>query len=186
MKRQMLWAMVCVAAVTLGCGSKDKSKVLATVGSEKLTEQVLEQHIRVLAPTDAEAKAFMAPERKAERDQFVDRLVQIKTMTAFGKMEGLEKDPKVKILIEQAVAQTYMQTLMERRMAGLKPTEEQLKKDYDELAAQAKSGDKTAVLPPFEQVKEQLAQRWKQQQGQTIQANLIKEMETKVKVVKAQ
>lgn len=187
MNRQMLWVVGCVAAVTLGCGSKDKSKVLATVGSEKLTEQVLEQHIRVLAPTEKEAKEFLSPERKAEREQFVDRLVQLKTMAAFGKLEGLEKDPKAKILVEQAVAQTYMQLLMERRLAGLTPTEAQLKADYDAVVAQAKEGDKTAVIPPFEtpMVKEQLTQRWKQKQSQVIQAALIKEMETKVKVVRA-
>lgn len=189
MKRQTIWAVGCVAAAMLGCGSRDKSKVLATVGSEKVTEQVLEQHIRVLAPTEAEAKAFLAPERKAERDQFVDRLVQIKTMAAFGKLEGLEKDPKARILVEQAVAQTYMQLLLERRMAGLNqnPTEAQLKTDYDALVAQAKGADKTAVIPPFEnpQVKDQLTQRWKQKLAKTIQDGLIKEMESKIKVVKA-
>ncbi len=178
--------LVCILAATLACGPKDHTKVLATVGSEKITEKVLEDQVRLLAPTAEDAKLFLSDERKAEREQFLDRIVQIKSIVAYGKLEGLEKDPKARLLVEQAVAQTYLSLLMERRMQGVKATDAQLKAEYDEVAGRARQDNPKAELPPFEQVKEQLAQRWKQKQAAEVQANLIKEMDTKVKVVKAQ
>ena len=80
------------------------------------------------------------------------------------------------MLLEQRVAQVYLQTLMDRRLPKTEPSEADLKALYDGLVEERKATGQDKGLPAFEEVKAQLPGIWKQKQEQAISATLFKEM----------
>jgi hypothetical protein len=181
MKVAVTLGMGCLLVAGLGCrkGPQDNSRVLANVGGEKITQKILEENVMALAPTEAQAKEFLSAEgTKADRAQYVSRLAQMKAILKFAQKEGLDKDPKVRILSEQALASSILQVVMDRRVGKAEPTEAQLKTLYDEVSAQQKLMGQ--AMPPFEQAKAQLPGLWKQRQMQTVQEAFLKELEQKV------
>lgn len=171
-----------LVAAALGCGKfhKDTGRVVASVAGEKITEKELGETVRAMIGDEDKAKAFLTSDAlKAQRNEFLDKLAQGKAIIRMGKAEGLDKDPAVKIRLEQATAQTYIQAMMERRIAKTEPTEAQLKAVYDEVVGQRKAAGQTEGIPPFEQVKAQLPALWRQKQEQAVGEALLKELKQK-------
>lgn len=163
--------------VALGChkGSKDTSKVIASVAGEKITEKTFGETIKAMVPDEAKAKEVLTSDSLREkRNEFLGQLAKAKALIAFGKAQGLDKDPGVRLRLEQATAQAYVQTLMERRLK-VQPTEAELKTTYDELLAERKAQGQEKGVPPFEQVKAQMPMLWKQRQETKIFEQLMKE-----------
>ncbi len=187
MTRVWLTAGAVLLAAGLGCkpSGGDRTKVLATVGGEKITQQVFEANIKAMAPDEAQAKDFISAEaRKGARETFLKQLAESKAVIRWATLEGLDKDPKAKVMLEQAKAQAYFRLIMERRTAALKPTDADLKALYDERTAAAK-GAPDAKIPPFEDVKERVAEMWQQQQASKVQEQFLKEVSQKVKITYA-
>lgn len=166
----------------LGCGQvpKDTSKVLVSAAEEKITEARFAEIVKVLIGDDKRAEELLKNDTmKQERNQFLESLALQKSLIQLAKAEGLETDLKAKVLLEQRVAQVYLQTLMERRLPKTEPTEAELKTLYDGLVAERKAAGQEKGLPAFEEVKAQLPGIWKQKQEQTITEALFKEVRQK-------
>lgn len=181
--RTRIEIMMPLALITLlGCGrpTEDASRVLANVGGAKITETELGQLVKVLIKDPAAAKAFLSqPDKEAERQDLLRQMAASRAVYQLAQAEGLDRDAMVKAQIEGAVAKVYFNALLERRAGALEPREADLKNQYDTLAAQAKAAGETTI-PPFEQVKGQLASRWQQQQLQQKASDLQKELQEKV------
>ena len=167
MRSARMFGMCGLVIVALGCGkvSKDGSKVLANVGGEKITEKSFGDMVRLLAGDEARAKDLMTnPANKEQRNRFLAEVVDQKALIIYGEKQGLDKDPKAKVLMEAARANAYSQILMERMVSKMEPTEAQLKAFYDKVAARAKAEGRDKDFPPYEAVKGQLPNAWKSDQ----------------------
>lgn len=163
---------------TLGCGkmSKDTSKVIANVAGEKITEKAFAETIKAMVPDEAKAKEILtsAPLRE-KRNEFLGQVAKAKALVVYGKAQGLDKDPAIQLRMEQMAAQTYVQILMERRLAKTPPTEAELKAVYDELVNERKAQGQAQGVPPYEQVKAQMPMIYKQRQEAKIFEQIVKE-----------
>lgn len=171
---------------SLGCGkvSKDNSPVVASVGSEKITQRDFEQTVNIWAGDPAKAKDVLTnPAMKDQRNQILGSLANQKALLQMVKAEDLDKDPKVRLQLEAAQADAYFQILAERMTDKAEPTDAQLKTFYDELVVQAKAANQAEGLPPFEQIKSQLPGAWKRKQMQAAREALMTQMNQKVPVV---
>lgn len=163
---------------SLGCHrfSRDNSKVIANVAGEKITERTFAETIKAMVPDEAKAKDILNSEAlRDKRNEFLGQIAKAKALILMGKAQGLDKDPAVKLRMEQMTAQAYVQTLMERRLAKIQPTDAELKATYDELVAERKAQGQADGIPPFEQVKAQMPMLWKQRQEAKVFEQLMKE-----------
>lgn len=182
MKLQTIGIAGCLLASILGCEkvSKDTSKVIASVAGEKITENVFEATIKSMVNDEAKAKDVLTKaDMRETRNEFLSQLLKGKALVALAKAQGLDKDPQVKIRLEQASAQAYLQTLMDRRMPKNGPSDAELKVLYDQQVAQLKAMGQDKGVPPFEQVKSQLPTFWKKQQEGKIFEQLMTEASQK-------
>jgi len=171
---------------TLACSkaSADHSKVVASVGPEKITEKAFADTVRIMVGDEAKAKDVLTSEAaRPQRNQLLETIVTQKALLRFAKSEGLDKDPKVQLAVEAATAQVYFQAMMEKRAASVEPTEAQLKALYDDYVKQADAAGQKASVPPFEQVKAQLPQLWKRKQGQAASDMLLTQLKQRYTVV---
>lgn len=169
-----------------GCGkvSKDNGKVLATVGGEKITEKTFIEAVNLVMGDEAKAKDMLTNDTMHEqRNQFLGTLVNQKALLAWAKAEGLDKDPKVQIEVNSAVANAYFQVLAERVVNKAEPTEAQLKAFYDQFVEQAKAANQAEGIPPYDQVKAQLPEAWKRKQVQVARESLLAQLNQRYPVV---
>ena len=176
----------------MGCRrfSKDTDKVLANVAGEKITAGQFQAAVKIMVQDDKKVEDLVKNEAsKDQRNQFLESMALQKAMVRFGRSQGLDKDPKTKLLLEQAQASVYFQVLRERRTTKAEPTDAQLKALYDEAYAQQKAAGREKAMPPYEIVKDRLKGMWKQQeqqkQEQTASEGLLKEMRQKYPVTYA-
>lgn len=182
-------SLVLPLALALGCGKapqKDTSRVIATAGSQKITEADFKHLVMTLSPDAAKATTFLTdPAAHEARAELADKLAMQKAIVAYADLQGLPKDPLAQTELEGAKAQVYFQILVQKRMAGLEPTDAQLKAFYDDRVAMMKAQGQTAPPPPFEQVKSQLPNLWRQQRSQEITQELQKEIRDRIPVTLA-
>ena len=167
----------------MGCGkfSRDHSKVIASVGGEKITEKSFGETVRMVVGDDAKASEILTNEAaRDQRNQFLDQMVTQKALLRFAKNEGLNKDPKVKLAMEVAMANVYYQALIEKRVGKAEPTEAQIKALYDEFLKQSQAAGQAATVPPFDQVKAQLPAMWKRKQGEQASVSLLIQLKKNV------
>ena len=182
-------ALVVGAALVLSLACKtskpDTSRVIANVGGDKVTEAEFQDVVKTLSPDPLEAQKFLTdPAARDERAQLASRIAMSKAITAYAKQTGLDKEPSVQRQLEQQQASVYFQELAKRRMSTAAPTDEQLMAFYKEQVERMKASGRTTV-PPFEAVKTQVAEGWKQQRVQTISQDIQKEIKAKVPVILA-
>lgn len=169
-----------VALLAVGCSkvSKDTSQVLASVGGEKITLNQFTALVKAAAGDEAKAKEVLGGEAMREqRNRFLESLVQDKAVIQLAKAQGLDKDPKVLAQLEQVTARVYMQSLIEKR-AG-EPSDAELKAMLEKLMKSQAAPGKDVKLPPFEVVKPQLVNLWRQEKMQTLVDTLLKEAQQK-------
>lgn len=174
---------------SLGCHrfSRDNSKVIANVAGEKITEKSFAETIKAMVPDEAKAKDILGSEALHDkRNEFLGQIAKAKALVLLGKAQGLDKDPAVKLRLEQMTAQAYVQTLMERRLAKAQPTDAELKATYDELVAERKAQGQADGIPPFEQVKAQMPMLWKQRQESKVFEQLMKEATQRYQITYAE
>ena len=184
----LTFSMALVLPLALGCkkAPQDKSRVIATAGSDKITETEFQDLVRGLSPDKAQAESFLTnPAAREARAQLADQLAMQKAILAYAKLQGLDKDRAVQRQVEGAEAQAYFQSLVQKRLAGAEPTEAQLKALYDERIAALKAQGQGGSVPPFEQVKGQLPTLWRQQRQQEAAQELQKEIRARIPVTLA-
>ena len=173
--------------LSLGCnpGKSDTSRVIANVGGDKITEAEFQDVVKTLSQDPKEAQSFLSdPAARDERANLASRIAMSKAIAAYAKQTGLDQDPAVKRQLEQQEANIYFQARAQKRMPTAEPTYEQLmafyKEQVDRMKAQGAPG-----VPPFETVKAQVAQGYKQQRAQTISQDIQKEIKAKVPITLA-
>ena len=163
----------------------DTSRVIANVGGDKITEAEFQDVVKTLSPDPKEAQAFLTdPAARDERAQLASRIAMSKAILAYAKQTKLDQEPSVKRQLEQQQANVYFQELAKRRMSTAAPTDEQLMAFYKEQVERMKAQGRPAV-PPFEAVKAQVAEGYKQQRMATISQDIQKEIKAKVPVTLA-
>ncbi len=178
----------------LGCNKfsknklpKDTSLVLANVAEDKITQNQFQEAVKALVGDEKKADDILKNDAmKEQRNQILEGLAMQKATTRMALSQGLDKDPKVKLMLEQRTAQVYLQAIMEKRIAKLEPTEAQLKTLYDEIVAQRKKEGQDKNLPTFEQAKPSMPTLWKQKQEQATGEALFKEIKQNYPVIFAQ
>jgi hypothetical protein len=163
----------------------DNSRVIANVGGDKITEAEFQDVVKSLSPDPKEAQTFLSdPAARDERAQLASRIAMSRAITAYAKQTGLDQDPSVKRQLEQQQANVYFQALAKKRVSTAEPTDEQLLAFYKEQVERMKAQGNPTV-PPFEAVKAQVAQGYKQQRMATISQDIQKEIKAKVPVTLA-
>jgi hypothetical protein len=182
-------ALPVALALGLGCrkAPQDKSRVIATAGNDKITEADFQDLVKTLSPDAAKAASFLQdPAAREARAELADQLAMQKAIVAYAGLQGLPKDPLVQRQLERAQAQVYFQSMVQKRLANAEPTDTQLQALYNERVAAMKAQGQTATPPPFEQVKSQLPNLWRQQRTQEITQELQKEIRERIPVTLAE
>ncbi|HEY3401683.1 MAG TPA: hypothetical protein VGK03_13735 [Geothrix sp.] len=175
-------------ALALGCGKgkPDASRVIANIGGSKLTEAEFQEIVKSLSPDPKEAQAFLTDAAaRDERAQLAHRIAMARAITTYAAQTGLDQEPSVKRQLEQQQANVYFQALMKKHLAGLTPTDEQLLAFYKERVAALQAQGRAQGVPPFEAVKGQLPDLWKQQRTQALSDQIQNEVKQKVPVTMA-
>ena len=163
----------------------DTSRVIANVGGDKITEAEFQDVVKTLSPDPKEAQTFLSdPAARDERAQLASRIAMSRAITTYAKQTGLDQDPSVKRQLEQQQANVYFQVLAKKRMSTAEPTDEQLMAFYKEQVERMKAQG-AAGVPPFESVKAQVAQGYKQQRAQAVSLDIQKEIKAKVPITLA-
>jgi len=173
--------------LSLACktGKPDTSRVIANVGGDKITEAEFRDVVTTLSPDPKEALTFLTdPAAREERAQLANRIAMSRAITAYAKQTGLDKEPSVQRQLEQQQANVYFQALAKKRASTAEPTDEQLLAFYKEQVERMKAQG-GANVPPFEAVKAQVAQGYKQQRMAVISQDIQKEIKAKVPVTLA-
>jgi len=169
----------------MGCGkvSKDNTRVLASVGGEKITQQAFAETVRLYLGETKAKDVLTNTALREQRNQILGTLVNQKALMQWVKAEGLDRDPKVQIEITSALAGAYFQILTDRLVPKAEPTDAELKAFYDDYLLQAKAAGQGAQVPPFDQVKAQLPAAWKQRQTQVARESLLTQLNQRYPVV---
>jgi hypothetical protein len=174
--------------LSLAChsGKPDSSRVIANVGGDKITEAEFQDVVRTLSQDPKEAQSFLSdPAARDERANLASRIAMSKAIATYAKQTGLDQDPAVKRQLEQQEANVYFQALAKKRMPTAEPTDEQLLAFYKEQVERMKAQGASSGVPPFEAVKAQVAQGFKQQRAQAISLDIQKEIKAKVPITLA-
>jgi hypothetical protein len=174
--------------LSLACNSSkpDTSRVIANVGGDKITEAEFQDVVKSLSPDPKEAQSFLSdPAAQAERANLASRIAMSKAIATYAKETGLDKDPTVRRQLEQQEANVYFQALAKKRLPTAEPTDEQLLAFYKEQVERMKAQGTTSGVPPFEAVKDQVAQGYKQQRAQAVSLDIQKEIKAKVPITLA-
>jgi hypothetical protein len=174
--------------LTLACKTSkpDTSRVIANVGGDKITEAEFQEVVKTLSPDPKDAQTFLTdPAAREERAQLASRIAMSRAITSYAKQTGLDQEPAVKRQLEQQQANVFFQALAKKRMTSVDPTDEQLMAFYKDQVERMKAQGRTQGVPPFETVKAQVAEGWKQQRMQTISQEIQNEIKAKVPVTLA-
>ena len=185
----LIAAPALLLTLALGCGktaTPDASRVIANIGGSKLTEAEFQDIVKSLSPDPKEAQTFLTDaSARNDRAQLAQRIAMSRAITTYAAQTGLDKEPSVRRQLEQQQANIYFQALMKKRMSGLAPTDEQLQAFYKERVEALKAQGRAQGVPPFEAVKGQLPELWKQQHMQSLSDQIQNEVKQKVPVTLA-
>lgn len=163
---------------------KDNSKVIASIGGEKITEKYFNDIVRTYIGDEEKANELLTkPDMRERRNQILLNLVNQKALFQLVKLKKLDKDPKAQLQITSATADVYFQILADRLAPKAEPTDSQLRAFYDDCVVRAKVANKASSVPPFDQIKVELPMIWKQKQVQTARDTLLTQINQQYPVV---
>lgn len=120
-------ALVAAAALAAGCGGRDKSEVVARVGSTKITRADLNRRLAELPPFSQQE--FAGPEGIM---RLLDRMVEEEVLYQAALSEGYASDPEVVEMIEKVRRRAMIQTYYEKEIEGtLEIPEEEIVDFYE-------------------------------------------------------
>ncbi len=165
---------------------KDNSRVIATVGGEKITEVQFQILVRTLTQDPKEAQDFLTnPASRDSRVQLANQFAMSKAIIAYAKQTGLDQEPAVLRQMEQQQAVLYFQTLAKKRAQTAEPTDAQLLTFYQEQVERLNAQGNSQGIPPFEAVKAELLEPYKKARVQAISSEIENEIKAKVPVTLA-
>ena len=118
-----------------------QSKIVARVGDRTLTLEQFEQQVKELPP-----QLQMALKQRPDlKKQFLERWVQVNLLALAAKEKGLDKDPNIKMQIEDAVSSILARAYMQKEIGAknVKVSDKELEQYYNEHKDQFK--DKESV-----------------------------------------
>ncbi len=182
----LLTGSTLILALACKPGKPDTSRVIANIGGEKLTESEFQDVVKTLSQSPKEAEAFLSdPAARPDRAQLASRIAMSRAITAYAKKTGLDQDPAIQRRLEQELANIYFQSLAKKRVSVLQPTDEQLQGFYKEQVARMKAQGMTQPAPPFDTVKTQVTEGWKQQRMQAISQDIQNEIKALIPITLA-
>lgn len=171
-----------------GCrpAPRDTSRVIASAGGHKITEQDFTTLVNGLSPDGTQAHDFLTnPADRERRAELVNQMAMQEAILSYAHLQGLDKDPIVRRQVEGAEAQAYFQAMVQKRLQGLTPTDAELKAFYDSRVAAMKAQGQDKGIPAFEVVKPQLPALWRQDRGRQIAQELQQEIRSRVPITLA-
>jgi hypothetical protein len=189
------------ARTSIGADEGPESVVLAEIGTEKITREMLEAMIE--AEVDAQvaqvAAGMPADQVRAQREkilgevmkgadlgQWLEKLVAEELLFRFAMEEDLHEDPEIvemsrrierKLLTSQVLAREYANTVT--------VSEDELKAWYGANGAKlsGSAGLEGGEVPPFEEVKEQVYAAVRMEKEMAVQAALLERLTDRYDVV---
>jgi peptidyl-prolyl cis-trans isomerase C len=134
----MNYSRVLVLAAALGalaaCQSKgggttastgDTSPTLATVNGTTITQNFFDFYVKAIAGKPASA---LTPD---QHDQALDNLIRVELVAQQARKEGVDKTADTEDLLELTRLNVLQQTMSERYLKDKKPTEQELRAEYE-------------------------------------------------------
>ena len=183
------------AAGMVGCGkaneaSEDTTAAIARIGPERITEPQFAEIVEALIDDPEVAHKFLtADEDRIRRNSLLSNVIQGKGIKLLAEAEGLDKDAKVRLALEGAMASVYIEALIERRMPKGEPTEADLRAVYNEFAVTRKA--QGTVVPPFAEAtqfaeaKQLMLDLWRRKKQEETGETLLKEIKSKFPTIYA-
>lgn len=122
----ILMTMFIVGSV---CLAAEKSKVVAVVGGEEITEEYLEYALR-----NVPQKYREGYEDQAGRLKMLENIIQMRLLASAAKTEGLEKRPEVRMQLKDREAGVLSSAYVKHLVEAVKVTDSDLEAYYREHA----------------------------------------------------
>lgn len=108
----------------------ENNKILATVNGVQITEEILNKTIEKFPP---DKKAYF--ESEFGKKQLLDQMINVELINAHGTSTNIEADEFYRTQMEQAEKDIRFNATMNRIMAGVEVTEDEIRAKYDENPA---------------------------------------------------
>ncbi len=128
MLRRMGFFLVFVACLAFvgNAFAGGEEDVLATVGNEKIT---LKDFQGVISSFSPEKQKYLT-ENPASKAILLDRMVQVKALAMTAKAKGMDKDPRIKSLLDYYTDEILSQALLASELEKVDITEQDMKDYY--------------------------------------------------------
>ncbi len=110
-------------------GKLPQSPIVATVNGQPITEAELQAY--------RQSQAAQLPGVKLSNHQLLNELIDQTLLEQAAVKGGVDKQPAVEAKLQQARANILIETLLQQKFADKKYSDAELKKEYDQLVAQA-------------------------------------------------
>jgi peptidyl-prolyl cis-trans isomerase C len=112
-----------------GAGSADTSPTLATVNGTAITQNFFDFYIKAVAGKPATA---LSPD---QHQQALDNLIRAELVAQQAQKDGVDKTPDTQDLLELTRLNVLQQTMSERYLKDKKPTDQELRAEYETQVA---------------------------------------------------
>lgn len=175
MNRLLVPVAAVVALAVAGCsntttaarptGSENANKIVARIGDETITLGQLDEEIKdELAGLERQFRS----QKNQLRENSLEGLVAKRLMEAEAKKQGVTEDELMKSALEGKADSV---------------TEEEVKAFYDQQSMQAAMAGQPNAIPPYEQIKDRMAQYLNQQKQQQAVVDFINKLKAEANVV---
>ncbi len=110
-------------------GSDGASGPVASVNGQPVRRDFFEAYVNVVAGRPA------AELSQEQRDQLLDNLIRMRVIADQATRDGLDEEPETAALLELSRLQVLQQAMSERYLEDKKPTQEELRAEYDAQVA---------------------------------------------------
>ncbi len=139
MKKPLILAMTATLAATMvlaGCGQNSTPEKAASTTAAPVEQKDILAIVNGDTITVEEFNAIklqLPPQAQGNDDAVLNQLIELKALAQKAEADGLAKEAAIQSEIERARESILANHLVKRMMKDVKFTDEQLKKEYDEL-----------------------------------------------------
>jgi len=137
LKKPLILAMTATLLLA-GCGQNSTPEKAASTTAAPVEQKDILAIVNGDTITVEEFNAVklqLPPQAQASDDQVLQQLIELKALAQKAEADGLAKEAAIQSEIERAKESILANHLVKRMMKDMKFTDEQLKKEYDELVA---------------------------------------------------
>jgi len=135
LKKPLILAMTATLLLA-GCGQNSTPEKAASTTTAPVEQKDILAIVNGDTITVEEFNAIklqLPPQAQASDDQVLQQLIELKALAQKAEADGLAKEAAIQAEIERAKESILANHLVKRMMKDMKFTDEQLKKEYDEL-----------------------------------------------------